>query len=238
MASALGDLERVRRYLDQNPASIRASVSAEWFPMRDSRAGGTVYTWTLGGHKTAHEIAREFGHNAVVELLLDRSPDELKLALACQLGDERLFRALLDRRPDLVRTLTDDDHRKLASAAERNNTNAVRLMLEAGWPLDGRGNDGGTALHWAAWHGNATMVREILERHPPVDIRGDAHNATPLGWALHGSHYSWHRKTGDHVAVVEALLQAGARPVEIPSEIQASEGLRGVLDAWAKRHTP
>ena len=40
-ASALGDLARVQRFLDDDPDSVRVSVSAEYFPMRDPKAGGT-----------------------------------------------------------------------------------------------------------------------------------------------------------------------------------------------------
>ena len=31
-----------------------------------ARAGGTIYIWTLGADKTAHEVAREFGHEDVL----------------------------------------------------------------------------------------------------------------------------------------------------------------------------
>jgi hypothetical protein len=68
MASALGDLELVRRHLDADPASIRMTVSPEYFPMQDARAGGSIYIWTLGANKMAHSIAREFGHEDVVRL--------------------------------------------------------------------------------------------------------------------------------------------------------------------------
>ena len=51
------------------------------------------------------------------------------------------------------------DQRKLPNAAQTNNTEAVRLMLEAGWPVDTPGEAGATALHWAGFHGNAEMAR-------------------------------------------------------------------------------
>jgi ankyrin repeat protein len=223
MAAALGDLERVRRHLDEDPASIRMTVSDRWFPKHDPRSGGTIYIWTLGGHKTAHVIAREFGHEDVLALLLERSSEEMRLGLACELGDEALFARLLAARPDLARTLTDDDKVKLVNAAESNNANAVRLMLAAGWPLDVRGQHGGTPLHWAAWHGNAGMVREMLRYHPLVDAKGDDHDMTPLGWALHGSENSWHRATGDYAAVIEALLAAGAKAPKRIEEVAVLE---------------
>jgi len=87
MAAALGDVELVRKHLDADPACIRMSVSDQYFPKRNLHAGGTIYIWTLGQHKTAHVVAREFGHEDVFRLLMDRSPEELKLAQACELGD-------------------------------------------------------------------------------------------------------------------------------------------------------
>src|SRR5439155_11494720 len=68
MASALGDIQRVKQHLDADPASIRTSVSERWFPKRDPRAGGTIYIWTLGAHKSAHLVARKNGHDDVFAL--------------------------------------------------------------------------------------------------------------------------------------------------------------------------
>lgn len=234
MAAALGDLELVRRHLDADPASIRMSVSEQWFPKRDPRSGGCIYIWTLGGYKTAHVVAREFGHDDVLRLLLERSPEELKLSLACEVGDEALFRSLQASRPDLVRTLTGDDKRKLASAAESNNVAAVRLMLAAGWPTDARGAHGGSALHWASWHGNVEMVREILRYQRDVNVKGDDHDMTPLGWAIHGSENSWHREKGDYAGVVAALLTAGAKAPPLTDEVEVSDALREVLQRYPR----
>jgi hypothetical protein len=235
MAAALGDLALTRKHLDADPDCIRMSVSERWFPKQNPRSGGTIYIWTLGGHKTAHIIAREFGHEDVLALLMERSSEELKLGLACELGDEALFARLLASRPDLARTLTDDDRQKLVNAAESDNTNAVRLLLAAGWPLDARGQHGGTALHWAAWHGNAAMVEELLRYHAAVNVKGDDHNLNPLGWALHGSGHSWHRQTGDYAGVVEALLEAGAKAPPFSEDLEASEPVRAVLRRAAGR---
>jgi ankyrin repeat protein len=233
MAAALGDVDRVRRHMDENPKCIRMSVSPRWFPMQDPRAGGSIYIWTLGQHVTPHIVAREFGHDDVVRLILERSPEELKLAVACELGDESTFQRLLAARPNIAATLSDDDRRHLVSAAQNNNTNAVRLMLAAGWPVVVRGQHGGTPLHWAAWHGNAAMVREILRYDPPLELRGDDHDLTALGWALHGSENGWHRKTGDYAGVVDALMAAGAKLPE--NEFEVSEAVRRVIEEYSKK---
>jgi len=87
MAAALGDVNLVRHHLDSDPVCVRMSVSEEWFPKQDPRAGGTIYIWTLGTNRTAHAVARDFGHEDVFQLLMERTPEELKLALACELGE-------------------------------------------------------------------------------------------------------------------------------------------------------
>jgi ankyrin repeat protein len=219
MAAALGATDLVRRYLDDNPESIRTRVSREFFPMRHPHAGGTIYTWTLGGEKSPHVIAREFGHEDVYQLLMERSPDTMKLTEACAVGDEELVKELLAKNPHLAKSLSKQEQSRLAVAAQSNNANAVRLMLDAGWPLDARGELGGTALHHAAWMGNADIVRELLQYGAPVEIRGDTYDMTPMGWALHGSENSWRKDIGDYDAVVQLLLDAGAKMPTMTTEI-------------------
>ncbi len=210
MAAALGDLALVRRHLNDDPGCIRMSVSEEWFPKQNPRAGGTIYIWTLGSHRTAHSVARDFGHEDVFELLMERTPEELKLALACELGDERVFEEFLSQHPAAAKMLSEPERQKLPNAAQTNNTPAVRLMLEAGWPVDTPGEMGATALHWAGFHGNAEMANEILRFHPALELKSREYSGTALAWALYGSGNGWNRETGDYVGTVRALLEAGS----------------------------
>jgi ankyrin repeat protein len=228
MAAALGDKELVQRHLDRDPGCIHTNVSDEWFPKHDPRGGGTIYIWMLGKHRTAHTVARDFGHEDVFQLLLERTPAELKLALACELGDEAVFQELLEKRPELAKTLSEEEQRKLPNAAENNNTEAVKLMLAAGWAVDTRGEMGATALHWAAFNGNAEMAREILRFHPTLELKSRDYESSPLGWAIFGSGNSWRRDTGDFVGTVEALRQAGAL---LPSNAEGLEPSDAVLTA-------
>lgn len=205
LAAALGDLELARRHLDQDPDSIRLSVSLEDFPKRDPRAGGTIYIWTLGWNRTPHLVARDFGHQALFNFLMERSPEELQLAVALELGDDAAAQRLLAHRPDLVRSLGEAERRRLPAAAVDNNLPAVRRLLAAGWPLDARANEGGTALHWAAFHGNVEMVAEILRYGPDRSLRDRTYDGTALDWARHGAEHGWHREGGDYPATIEAL---------------------------------
>jgi len=234
MAAALGDLELVRRHLDADASSIRTRVSDEYFPKQDSRSGGTIYIQIFGRQRTPHLAARDFGHEEVFQFLMDRSPEDVKLAQAYELGDEDIFRELLRSRPNLVETLSDDDRRRLADAAQNNNPAAVRLMLAAGWPVDVRGEYDMTALQWASWHGNAGMVGEILRYRPQLEMDCE-HKITALGSALHGSENGWHRDTGDYAATVEALLDAGSKAPKLTDDLEASEAVREVLRRYEER---
>lgn len=234
LVSALGDLERAREIVDRDAHAVAMIIGPRDFPMRNPRAGGIIYVWTLGQGKSPQMVAQEFGHQAVFDMLMERSPDDVKLAQACFLGDEALFEKYLASR-EAGTPISPEVSGRLVGAAVNNNTNAVRLLLKAGWPVDVRGPHGGTALHWAAWHGNAAMLREILRYHPPLDSRDNDHRIPPLGWALHGSLHGWHAKTGDYGAVVAALIDAGAKTDNPLPTLEGSEAAMAAYQAAAKR---
>ncbi len=229
MAAALGDTDLVRRHLDADPGCIRMSVSEEWFPKQDPRAGGTIYIWTLGAHRTAHTVARDFGHEDVFRLLLERTPNDLKLALACELGDQTTFHEFLSKNPGAASTLAEADKQKLPNAAQNNNTTAVRLMLEAGWPVDTPGEMGATALHWAGFNGNAEMTREILRFRPGLELKSREYAGTALSWAVYGSGNGWRRDTGDFVETIRTLLEAGATLPPHAEELEPSDAVLELL---------
>lgn len=212
MAAALGDMNLVRRHLDADPGCVRTRVSPEFFPMTRHHSGGTIYQWTLGWFVSPHEVARQFGHREVEALLLDRSPVDVKLLDACWSGNESAAQALLRQDPGLVAKLSDAERRHVSLAARNNATLAVHTMLRVGFPVDATGQHRGTPLHWAAFHGNADMVRSILQFNPPLEVVDADFQATPLGWAIHGSTNGWHARTGNYAGVVELLLKAGAVP--------------------------
>jgi ankyrin repeat protein len=229
MAAALGDVNLVRRHLDADPACIRMNVSEEWFPKKDPRAGGTIYIWTLGTNRTAHAVAREFGHEETFQLLIERTPQDLKQVLACELGDENVFREYLGGNPNVAKTLSDAERQKLPDAAQSNNTKAVQLMLEAGWPVNAPGEMGATALHWAGFNGNAEMARAILKFHPDLELKSREYTGTALSWALYASGNGWYRDTGDFVGTVRALLEAGAALPPAPEALEPSDPVLEVL---------
>ena len=229
MAAALGDLDLVRQHVENNPASIGMRVSEEWFPKHDPRSGGTIYTWTLGAGSTAHSVARDFGHEHVFQWLLEHTPSDLKFALACELGDETAFREFLSENPRAIAMLSETEQQKLPHTARNNNTNAVRLMLEAGWPVDTPGEMGATALHWAGFNGNAEMTREILRFHPTLELKSREYAGPAVAWAIFGSGNSWHSDDGDYVETIRLLLEAGAVVPPNAEELEPSEAVLELL---------
>ncbi|MBV9758983.1 MAG: ankyrin repeat domain-containing protein [Acidobacteriaceae bacterium] len=229
MAAALGDPELVREHLERDPGCVYMSVSNEWFPMSDPRAGGTIYIWKLGRNRTAHTVAREFGHEKIFELLLDRTPQDLKIRLACELGDADTFRRARANKPDFACTLSDEIARKLPDAAQSNNAQAVRLMLEAGWPVDTPGEMGATALHWAAFNGNAEMTADILRCAPALEKKSVEYSGSALSWAVYASGNGWSRDNGDFVTTVRLLLQAGAVVPPHAEDLEPSDSVLELL---------
>jgi ankyrin repeat protein len=229
MAAALGDLELVREHLERDPGCIYMTVSAEWFPMRDPRAGGTIYIWQLGRNRTAHTVARDFGHENVFDFLLAHTAEDLKLGLACELGDSDIFRRTVAQKPDDIPTLSEDRTRKLPDAAQSNNAQAVRLMLEAGWPVNTPGEMGATALHWAAFNGNPEMTADILRFGPGFEIKSVEYPSSPLSWAIYASGNGWRRDTGDLVTTVRLLLEAGAVVPPNAEDLEPSDAVLELL---------
>jgi ankyrin repeat protein len=229
LAAALGDRAVMVEHLDSDPSLIRTTVSEDYFPKRDPRSGGTIYNWTLGTGKCAHIIAREFGHADAFALLMERSPDELRLLVWCMLGESAQVSSLLASTPQLSQRLTAADRRALPDAARDGRRRAVTLMLKAGWPVDARGQHGATALHWGAWNGEAELTSELLRHGPSLELTDSDYHGTALFWALYGSVHGARCRTGDYPGVVEVLLNAGAIPPPLTAALQASDGVREKL---------
>ena len=229
MVAALGDPGRVRRHLDADPPAIHTTVSDRYFPKRNPRSGGCIYNWTLGRDKSAHVIAREFGHAEVFDLLMARTPEQLQLAVACELEDGQLVAALLARNPDLGRTLEPAEQRRIANAARDGKLASVRLMLAAGWPVNATGQHGATPLHWAAWNGHLEMAADLIGRGARLDLRDGDYDGTPLNWAVYGSAHGWHCQSGDYPGTVDALLRAGAPRLPAEAITDATDAVREVL---------
>jgi len=88
---------------------------------------------------------------------------------------------------------------ELIDAARTGDAAAAVAEIERGADVSARSADGTTALHWAVYHDDETLVARLIEAGADVDIAND-YGATPLSEAA---------VVGD-AAVIERLLNAGA----------------------------
>ena len=78
--------------------------------------------------------------------------------------------------------------RALVESVTLGETAIVRTLLDAGVDVDSRRGDGATALHLAAFDGNAEVVEELLARGADLSLRDNVFDGTPAGWASAGGH--------------------------------------------------
>ena len=131
---------------------------------------------------------------------------------ACLRGDETAARELAADDPGLIAGLTGAEHAAIALAAEHGEVEAVRLMLDLGFPVETReGDTGGTALHVACYAGSAEVVRLLLAHGADIESRDTEWDSTPLDWAKVGSgERPRSNPRPDWAATVRILLGAGA----------------------------
>lgn len=226
MATALGDIGLVEKHLHADPECIRMRVSDEYFPMIGMGSGGTIYQWKLEWYVSAVQVAKAFGHQAVFDLLMERSPAEEKLLNACWLHDEGMVKSLLAQHPNLAAALPAAGRRHVAHAARNNNMIAARLMLLAGLPVNAFSQHHASALHWAAFHGNAELARLFIDHGAALENSDNEFKGTPLNWAMYGSENAWHPGLGDYPSTVSVLLAAGAK---LPEKLGGTEAVKAVL---------
>ncbi|MEO5511882.1 MAG: ankyrin repeat domain-containing protein [Longimicrobiales bacterium] len=205
LVSALGDAPRVRAHLQAAPGNIRMRVNDTWFPMRNPRAGGKIYRWTIGWNRCAHTAARENGHVELYGEIMEVSPPDLALCIACEVGDGARVTAILREHPSIASQLAEPELLQLSAMAELGNRGAALRMLEAGFPADTRGQHGQTALHWAAFHGDAELAGALIDHGVSVDAVESQFGGTPGAWARHGRENSWFRERGDYGNTLRVL---------------------------------
>jgi ankyrin repeat protein len=194
---------------------------------------------TNGHGVSAYRMARCFGLTEVAEQLVragavaDDQPGDAFLN-ACARGDRASVQAMLADDPELIGKLPPAALRLLPELASANAEEAVRTMVEAGWPIATRGGDiDGSALNWAVFRGNASLARFLLAHGARYDERhgyGDNVYGT-----LSFASIAETTPGGDWLACAKVLIDAGSLLPEarynFPEEIAAYfDELRNAAD--------
>jgi hypothetical protein len=134
---------------------------------------------------SAIHAAALHGEFAAVDALIHRgAPIDLPIAAALGRADD--FNRLLPQANKQER------HLALALASQFGHVEIAALLLDAGEDSN-RYNPVGahshsTPLHQAAWSGDESLVRLLVERGARVNIRDVLWHGTPADWASHAGH--------------------------------------------------
>ncbi len=121
--------------------------------------------------------------------------------VASLIGDTQFIEAELKRDPSLVRTHDPSGNTALGVAAAANQIEVVKLLLDAGAPVDIRDNYGDTPLAKAAMRGKVDVMRLLIDRGAAVNASNGFGGSPLMSAAFFGSHRA-----------VDLLLKKGAHP--------------------------
>jgi ankyrin repeat protein len=166
---------------------------------------------------TPYSVAARRGDTSLMELLADAGahteldPVAEWIGAVAQGDDEHAARCLAAD-PDLPQKLRPNDMELLPMWASAGLDEGVKRLVAAGVPLDARGIDNGTALHYAGmWgRGNTVGVLLALGADPNVTAFRDT---TPLGWTAWGSRHlpETEERMDGYLEAARRLIEAGAR---------------------------
>ena len=173
---------------------------------------GDIYRWVFNHNVTALDVAFQLGDADVLALVLRHATPVQRLLAACARGDRNEAESIVAADRDIVSSLTTEQQTLIADAAHANNTSAVLLMVDLGFSPSARGVDQWEPIRWAAFHGNAELLKRLLSLSAPIGEPDPTYGGTPVGQCLYGSLHGWHCRTGDFATALQLLLDAGERP--------------------------
>lgn len=88
----------------------------------------------------------------------------------------------------------------------------AHFLLDKGADYTHIGFHGATAMHWAAWTGQDSIVSALLEFPVDIDIPDHDFGATPLLYGIHGYFRGGEVNNRNQLKCVKLLLNAGANP--------------------------
>jgi ankyrin repeat protein len=99
----------------------------------------------------------------------------------------------------------------LIAAASLGAPTVARVLVEAGADIERVFLFGASALHWAAWTGDAATVELLVSRGAKIEEKCTEYGATPLFWAVHGCSEVAGGEAVGQLAAAKILIEAGAR---------------------------
>lgn len=218
------DLEGVRLLLDSGvnltDVNHRGETSLHWavyrrrgLPILEAllERGAPLDVRRKDG-RTAYALAMQSGQKEAAALLRARGANaELSdvdaLVAAWADGGKKVRRET--SRAVQERMRSPENAKLLPDLAQNHATGSVRALLDAGVPIDTRGDMGETALHWACWKGYADLAKLLVERGASLTVEDAQYHGTPPGWFAHGVRNNG--EGGDYADVARVLVAVHAK---------------------------
>jgi ankyrin repeat protein len=221
----------IKHILDQeSPEGLRLLLDAGGDPNETNPEGDTALHWAVRRGRSSGIVTMLIEAGADIDAV--RNDGRTAYALAVVSGQTAVARLLAAHGADTRLSTIDafvsgeggevpkesamspENARLLTQLAESGNLRGVEALLKAGVPVDARGDGGNTALHYAAWRGNAPMIKLLLGHGAPLDVADNMYNATPAGYLHHGA---TNCGEGDYAESTRLLIAAGVREWTEPS---------------------
>lgn len=208
-AAAYGDLEKLRRLVEEEGHSVRKPDASGFYALQWSALnnkahiaqylldhGAEVYARDTTGQTALHWSAVR-GAQAVTELLLERGAD-LEAAdshgyrtmhVAAQYGQTSLLYLLHVKWQAEVDAVDGDGRSPLHWAAYKGYADSLRVLLFMDALLSRTDREGCTPLHWAALRGNLEVCTVLVQAGTKQDLLVlDSTGCTPAQLAADKSH--------------------------------------------------
>jgi ankyrin repeat protein len=211
--------------------------------------------------KTPLHLARDNGHEQIVNLLTEKTPEhdlsirkenekraglciekqislddceynnEFRLHLAASSGNVKTVKSLIDE-GDVVDAVTNLRETPLHIAAFKGNTDIAELLIEKGASVNALADDDLSPLHYAAQRGNSEIVALLMKKGASVDALADD-DLTPLHRAAQSGNSETLSLLIENGASVNVLTSNNQTPLHWAAQCGNSETTELLIEKGA-----